>query len=245
MKKLVLGDRLELVGDVHLSSFIMKDGLFKAYVWKETTSKTDGVITPFRQKIEFLLPFSLPIFALGSYPYLPFMHPSELPPDHPDMLLRQAGDVYRRNRDGALFKLELSSNFPIDGEYTLHSVGTPSYSVQRTSLVRSPKELLDRVRALLDRAKFKSSQMFDGATISAIQFTFWKNGTDPDYARPVESKIRLLKEGEKRIFTPKSLRASHTTEFSKFKNTEYNVKIHYEFPDFTTGILPAEIIKFT
>lgn len=242
------GEELKLKGgEIRLSSFSEQSGAFVAYTTIKKESATDGLTSPVDIRVEMLLPFSIPAFGLGYYPYRPYIHPTELDPSNPDLLVwvNKDKDIVRRNRDGRTFQLKLSSDFELSGEYTLSDAegGSKVY----TSTQADYKQFITKVQELMKRS-FSTEELFEGAKVSAIVLTFFKQGDNPADLAECTPRTRIvdIPYGQKKVVRPYKARKWIIQGDMKIaQGFDYGCKIYYVFDNHTVGSIPIELIDFT
>ena len=243
----VAGEPLKLKGgEIRLSSFSEQTGTFVGYTTIKKETVTDGLTSPIDVRVEFLLPFSIPAFGLGYYPYRPYVHPTELDPNHPDFLawVNEEKGIVRRNRDGHTFQLSIDSQFELNGKYTLSD--SDGHSLPYVSVQSDYKQFLAKAQELM-RKSFTASQIFDGARVSALVLTFFRKGDK--VADLVEAKLKTrivdIPYGHKKIIRPYKARTSILQGNMKIaKGFDYACKIYYEYDNHTVGTIPIELIDF-
>lgn len=247
---------------MYLSPTVHNLGYFKAYLKKKLAINLDGKHRIVDEHVDFLLPYSLSFFKLGTYPYTPFVHPTELPMEHPDFctFLNEAEKTIIRNRDGKIFTLTLSSDFEETGQYYIVShtddpetdapISEPKTSIRRT------KEQLDKlVNACISAGVYSRELFRNYAYISQFTVQFEREGDRPlspgelsEIKAVVGREVGLkdLQPGVVKLLTPTQLNPlifrymiSPRIEGVRIRL----IKVHYHCPsDLSEGYFPIEAL---
>lgn len=114
MKQLRQHQQLRLITSFRVTSINMADGYARCTMYG---TRSPDVGTELIEKVEFLLPLSLPVFEIGPFPFDTFTHPCNIETG-PTAFKRISRDVVVHKETGDSGSLVIEDSFWLDGGFS-------------------------------------------------------------------------------------------------------------------------------